>query len=61
MPPLALYWSIASRIARSIRAAQNNLAFHKLYLKRRNRPVEGDPLIGFYRAEVRRLRGDAGA
>jgi protease PrsW len=44
------------RIARSIRNTQNLLAFHKHYLKRRHRPVDTDPLLCYYRAELRRLR-----
>ena len=49
-----------SRVGRRIRNAQNSLAFHKVYLKRKSRPVEGDPLAEYYRAEVARLRGAAG-
>lgn len=44
------------RIGRQIRNAQNRLAFHKAYLKRKSRPIEGDPLIEYYRTEVIRLR-----
>lgn len=47
------------RIGRQIRNAQNGLAFHKTYLKRKSRPIEGDPLIEYYRAEVIRLRSEA--
>ena len=47
------------RIGRRIRSAQNGLAFHKAYLKRKSRPIEGDPLIEYYRAEVIRLRSGA--
>jgi len=43
-------------VGRAIRNAQNNLAFHKRYLKRKNRPVDGDPLAAYFRAEVLRLR-----
>lgn len=46
-------------IARSIRSTQNNLAFHKRYLKRRHRLVDPDPLVTYYRADLRRLRGSA--
>ncbi len=48
-----------SHVGRAIRNAQNNLAFHKVYLKRQNRPVEGDPLAEYYRATVAHLRGEA--
>ena len=41
---------------RAIRNAQNNLAFHKAYLKRKNRPIEGDPLTEYWRGEVARFR-----
>jgi len=47
------------RIGRQVRNAQNRLAFHKAYLKRKSRPIEGDPLIEYYRAEVIRLRSGA--
>ena len=47
------------RIGRQVRNAQNRLAFHKAYLKRKSRPIEGDPLIDYYRAEVIRLRSGA--
>jgi RsiW-degrading membrane proteinase PrsW (M82 family) len=43
-------------VARKIRNAQNGLAFTKSYLKRKNRPVEADPLVAYYQAEVVRLR-----
>lgn len=46
----------SAKIGRQIRNAQNSLAFHKSYLKSRNRLVEGDPLADYYRAEVTRLR-----
>ena len=45
-------------VGRAIRNAQNSLAFHKAYLKRKNRHVEADPLAEYYRAEVAQLRGD---
>ena len=48
----------SGRIGRDIRNAQNSLAFHKAYLKRRSRPVEADPLAAYFRAEIVRLRGD---
>ena len=44
------------RLGRALRNAQNNLAFHKFYLKNRNRPVQGDPLIEYWRGEIDRLR-----
>ena len=47
------------KTARAIRTAQNNLAFQKLYLKKRSRPVEGDALADYYRSKVARLRGAA--
>jgi len=47
------------RVGRQIRNAQNRLAFHKAYLKRKSRPIEGDPLIEYYRAEVIRHRSEA--
>jgi RsiW-degrading membrane proteinase PrsW (M82 family) len=47
------------RIGRQVRNAQNRLAFHKAYLRRKSRPIEGDPLIEYYRAEVIRLRSGA--
>ena len=46
----------SAKIGQQIRNAQNSLAFHKSYLKSRNRLVEGDPLADYYRAEVTRLR-----
>ena len=45
-----------SGIVRAIRTAQNDLAFHKRYLKRKNRPVDGDHLAAYFRSEVLRLR-----
>lgn len=48
----------SAKVGREIRDAQNALAMHKHYLKRRGRPVEGDPLAEYYRAEVARLRGE---
>lgn len=44
------------RIGRQIRNAQNALAFHKRYLRRKARPIEGDPLVAYWRGEVIRLR-----
>lgn len=45
------------RVGRRIRNAQNALAFHKRYLRRRGRAIEGDPLVLYWRGEVQRLRG----
>ncbi len=47
----------SKRVGRTIRNAQNSLAFHKRYLKRKNRPIEGNLLAHYWRAEVARLRG----
>ncbi|MEZ4673956.1 MAG: PrsW family glutamic-type intramembrane protease [Caldilineaceae bacterium] len=44
------------RVGRRIRNAQNALAFHKRYLRRRERPIESDPLVAYWRGEVLRLR-----
>ena len=44
------------RVGQAIRNAQNNLAFHKAYLNRKNHSVEGDSLIDYWRSEVSRLR-----
>ncbi|MCB0123599.1 MAG: PrsW family intramembrane metalloprotease [Caldilineaceae bacterium] len=41
---------------RQIRNAQNALAFHKRYLRRRGRSLETDPLVTYWRDEVLRLR-----
>lgn len=44
------------RVGRQIRNAQNALAFHKRYLRRKGRAIEGDPLAAYWRGEVLRLR-----
>ncbi|HRW09108.1 MAG TPA: PrsW family glutamic-type intramembrane protease [Caldilineaceae bacterium] len=44
------------RVGRQIRNAQNALAFHKRYLRRRGRSLETDPLVTYWRDEVLRLR-----
>jgi hypothetical protein len=43
-------------VARQIRNAQNSLAFHRHYLRRKGRAIEGDPLAEHWRGEVARLR-----
>lgn len=45
-----------SGVGRAIRNAQNSLAFFKFYLRRKNRPVQGNPLAAYWREEVARLR-----
>lgn len=42
--------------ARRLRAAQNAIAFQKQHLLDRGRTLEGDPLLAYFRDEVRRLR-----
>lgn len=44
------------RVGRRIRNAQNALAFHKRYLRRKGRSIEDDPLVAYWRSEVVRLR-----
>ncbi|MEZ4864287.1 MAG: hypothetical protein R3C14_23445 [Caldilineaceae bacterium] len=44
------------RVGRRIRNAQNALAFHKRYLRRKARSIESDPLVAYWRGEVLRLR-----
>ncbi|MGI0488565.1 PrsW family glutamic-type intramembrane protease [Pantanalinema rosaneae CENA516] len=43
-------------VGRAIRNAQNNLAFHKQYLKKRGRSSYEEPLADYLRSEVTRLR-----
>jgi hypothetical protein len=49
------------RRAGQIRNTQNSLAFHKHYLQRNGRAVDGDPLTQYWRDEVVRLRSGAGS
>ncbi|MCB0140530.1 MAG: PrsW family intramembrane metalloprotease [Caldilineaceae bacterium] len=44
------------RQGRRIRNAQNALAFHKRYLRRKAQPIMGDPLVTYWRNEIARLR-----
>lgn len=50
------------RVGRQIRNAQNALAFHKRYLRRRGRTIEEDALVHDWRSEIMHLRSSyAGA
>ena len=57
--PAAGHPWLPRRVGRAIHEAQNMLPFHNKYLDRKNRPIEGDPLTGYYRSEVARLQSEA--